>query len=175
METFLSLMGKKFLFYFGKLQQRLKALRSFFSTLITVESRCRHVQPSVMLEMFIYLSRGSTPAIIELCIIIMIFALHCRYCNTRVMKFDANGKLLKKWGNPSLGIEVPPANAFYIPHSVTLVEDKKEVCVADRENGRVQCFDYDGKFLRKLKPKEIGDRLFAISYSPKAGELVFSF
>ncbi|XP_064620125.1 peptidyl-glycine alpha-amidating monooxygenase-like isoform X3 [Lineus longissimus] len=96
------------------------------------------------------------------------------YCNTRVMKFDTNGKLLKKWGNPSLGIEVPPANAFYIPHSITLVEDKKEVCVADRENGRVQCFDYDGKFLRKLKPKEIGDRLFAISYSPKAGGVLYA-
>lgn len=90
------------------------------------------------------------------------------------MKFDTNGKLLKKWGNPSLGIQVPPANAFYIPHSVTLAEDKKEVCVADRENGRVQCFDYDGKFLRKLKPKEIGNRLFAISYSPKAGQLLSS-
>ena len=39
------------------------------------------------------------------------------------------------------------------------------VCVADRENGRVVCFDTDGKFVRALKPEGLGGRIFGISYS----------
>ena len=39
------------------------------------------------------------------------------------------------------------------------------VCVADRENGRVVCFDTDGKFVRALKPEGLGGRIFGISYA----------
>lgn len=32
---------------------------------------------------------------------------------------------------------------FNIPHGLALAEDRSEICVADRENGRVQCFNSD--------------------------------
>ena len=39
------------------------------------------------------------------------------------------------------------------------------ICTADRENGRVLCFDTDGKFVRNLQPEGFGGRIFGISYA----------
>ena len=37
--------------------------------------------------------------------------------------------------------EYPAENGeFFVPHSVSLIEDLNLLCVADRENERVQCF-----------------------------------
>jgi len=61
------------------------------------------------------------------------------YCNSRVMKFDKEGKLLTKFGRKNAGF--PAGNGqFNVPHSITLIEDLDLVCVADRENERIQCF-----------------------------------
>jgi len=61
------------------------------------------------------------------------------YCNTRIMKFDENGKLLTSFGSPNS--EYPAENGeFFVPHSLALIEDLNLICVADRENERVQCF-----------------------------------
>ena len=35
----------------------------------------------------------------------------------------------------------PTAYNFRVPHALALVESKNLICVADRENGAVQCFD----------------------------------
>uniref|UniRef100_A0A914XQF4 peptidylamidoglycolate lyase n=1 Tax=Plectus sambesii TaxID=2011161 RepID=A0A914XQF4_9BILA len=61
------------------------------------------------------------------------------YCNSRIMKFDKNGNLLTKFGGKNAGF---PAGAgqLNVPHSITLIEDLDLVCVADRENERIQCF-----------------------------------
>jgi len=61
------------------------------------------------------------------------------YCNSRVMKFDKNGKLIAKFGAPNS--DNPPKNGeFFVPHSLALIEDLNLLCVADRENERIQCF-----------------------------------
>uniref|UniRef100_A0A914C064 peptidylamidoglycolate lyase n=1 Tax=Acrobeloides nanus TaxID=290746 RepID=A0A914C064_9BILA len=61
------------------------------------------------------------------------------YCNSRIMKFDKDGKLLTSFGSPNS--EYPAENGeFFVPHSLALIEDVNLICVADRENERVQCF-----------------------------------
>ncbi|VDK87558.1 unnamed protein product [Onchocerca ochengi] len=61
------------------------------------------------------------------------------YCNKRIMKFDKNGKLLAEFGH-SNGLSGTVGNQFSIPHSIALIEDLNLICVADRENERIQCF-----------------------------------
>ncbi len=63
------------------------------------------------------------------------------YGNTRVMKFTANGQLVKMWGEPGKG-----PGQFDLPHSI-IVDAKNRVIVGDRENDRIQAFDLDGNRL----------------------------
>lgn len=59
---------------------------------------------------------------------------------------------------------------FQIPHSLVFAADKRELLVADRENGRVQCFVADtGEFVKEIKREEFGGEVFAVSYSPAQG------
>lgn len=59
-----------------------------------------------------------------------------------------------------------------VPHSLVFLPDRRELCVADRENGRIQCFLADSQeFVKEIKKKEFGGRVFAISYRPGGGEL----
>lgn len=59
---------------------------------------------------------------------------------------------------------------FRIPHSLTLVPEFGQLCVADRENGRIQCFRSEtGEFTREIKHKLFGRELFAVSYIPGNG------
>ncbi|KAJ8304293.1 hypothetical protein KUTeg_017876 [Tegillarca granosa] len=74
-----------------------------------------------------------------------------------------------------IGDGYPPAGALDIPHSLALAEDKQLICVADRENGRIQCFDLDGTFRKQVHHKsKFGTRLFAIDYTPLHGGLLFA-
>ena len=43
--------------------------------------------------------------------------------------------------------------------------------MADRENGRVQCFDLDGEFVKTVKPSEFGSRIFSTAYTKANGML----
>ncbi|KAF7632963.1 hypothetical protein Mgra_00007666, partial [Meloidogyne graminicola] len=61
------------------------------------------------------------------------------YCNSRIMKFDKEGKFLSQFGQPDSS-ETPKNGEFLVPHSLTLIEDLNLLCVADRENERIQCF-----------------------------------
>jgi len=61
------------------------------------------------------------------------------YCNSRIMKFDKNGNFLAKFGTKNAGYP-PGAGQLNVPHSITLIEDLNLICVADRENERIQCF-----------------------------------
>ncbi|KAK4321848.1 hypothetical protein Pmani_007385 [Petrolisthes manimaculis] len=104
------------------------------------------------------------------------------YCNSRVLKYNADGKLLFQFGKPTgtgLRISSPPPSSFFIPHALTLVSEEKdnpnEVCVADRENGRVQCFTVDqGKFTRQFHFTGWGSRLFSVAYTPARGGRLFA-
>ncbi|KAJ7423209.1 Peptidyl-glycine alpha-amidating monooxygenase [Willisornis vidua] len=94
------------------------------------------------------------------------------YCNSRIVQFSPNGLYLMQWGEEtSLGRARP--GQFHIPHSLALIPDFSQLCVADRENGRIQCFKLvTGEFTREIKHKSFGRELFAVSYVP--GGLLFA-
>lgn len=113
------------------------------------------------------------------------------YCNSRVIKYQvgaaagppdppqvtlaAGGRhqveKVTEWGKGAGPFTLKPAKFnFNIPHGLALAEDKNQVCVADRENGRVQCFDLDGKFVSSIQPAEFGSRIFSAAYTKAKGE-----
>jgi hypothetical protein len=62
------------------------------------------------------------------------------YGNSRVAKYDRNGRWIKNWG--SRGTE---NGQFNVVHGIA-VDASDNVYVADRENGRIQVFDAEGNF-----------------------------
>lgn len=99
------------------------------------------------------------------------------YCNSRILKYDKAGTLIREFGSSSIatfGTAEPGSGTFNVPHSMTLAEDKGLLCVADRENGRIQCFDLDGNFQLMIHSPEFGDRIFAVSYCRLHGGLLFA-
>lgn len=106
------------------------------------------------------------------------------YCNARILRFDEFGKYKNHWGHPttvpSLSLYsqidfggLPPPTMFNIPHKIVLIENYSDdvkllACVADRENGRVQCFDAPyGQFKFQIALEQFNGRVFSIAYSPK--------
>lgn len=68
------------------------------------------------------------------------------YNNTRVVKFNKDGKYLLEWGQKGeAGKETRPGY-FNTVHGV-VVDKNRRVYVADRANRRVQVFDENGKYL----------------------------
>ena len=56
-------------------------------------------------------------------------------------------------------------NAFNVPHSLALVPESNLVCVADRENGRIQCLStIDGTLKKMIKHPEFKTYIYAIAY-----------
>ncbi|KAL0963177.1 hypothetical protein UPYG_G00350720 [Umbra pygmaea] len=95
------------------------------------------------------------------------------YCNARILKFSPDGKYLSQWGAGSS--DRRRRVQFRIPHSLVFLPDKRELCVADRENGRIQCFVAEsGEFVKEIKKPEFGGEVFAISYSPVHGGLIYA-
>jgi len=83
------------------------------------------------------------------------------YCNSRVMKFDAEGKFVAKF-----------EDKLAIPHSLTLLEDRDLLCVADRENERVICIaaGLHGSQFGSVRHVIGGvGRVYAITASPSTG------
>ena len=63
------------------------------------------------------------------------------YGNSRVVKFNREGKYLLEWGKKGTA-----PGEFNLPHAVVL-DPRGRVLVSDRENRRIQIFDPTGKFL----------------------------
>nr|APL97851.1 peptidylglycine alpha-amidating monooxygenase variant 2 [Castor fiber] len=88
------------------------------------------------------------------------------YCNSRIVQFSPNGNFITQWGEES-SRSGPKPGQFSVPHSLALVPHLGQLCVADRENGRIQCFKTDTKeFVREIKHASFGRNVFAISYIP---------
>jgi DNA-binding beta-propeller fold protein YncE len=96
------------------------------------------------------------------------------YCNARFLEYTADGKKLREWGRLATlplkdfrarsSIRAP--GEFNLAHDISLGPDGI-LYVADRENGRLQWFDKDGKYLGE---KKFGGALFSVAHSP-SGDL----
>jgi DNA-binding beta-propeller fold protein YncE len=62
------------------------------------------------------------------------------YGNARILEYDAQGRRVRAWGSAGTG-----PGQFHLPHGITLRDGI--IYVADRQNGRIQRFDLEGKFL----------------------------
>ncbi|MDO8629677.1 MAG: hypothetical protein Q7R41_04230 [Phycisphaerales bacterium] len=76
------------------------------------------------------------------------------YANTRVVKFDKNGKYLMAWGERGGTGQrgAPPETRpgyFNNVHGIAVDPQTRQVFVNDRQNHRVQVFDENGKYLRE--------------------------
>ena len=75
------------------------------------------------------------------------------YANTRVVKFDKNGKYLLTWGQAgAAGRGAPPEKRpsyFNNVHGIAVDPMTRRVFVNDRGNHRVQVFDENGKYLNE--------------------------
>lgn len=65
------------------------------------------------------------------------------YGNSRVMKFDKDGRFIKSWGKKGTA-----PGEFDLPHTIA-VDRNGRVYVGDRENQRIQVFDSDGNFIKE--------------------------
>lgn len=100
-----------------------------------------------------------------------IFFVADGYCNSRIMKFDKDGKFLAKFGEEGWIWKNGKGSTLAIPHSLALIEEEDVLCVADREHHRVLCVNAGLK-----NPPQFGEivsvtngvyvgRIFGISYA----------
>lgn len=66
------------------------------------------------------------------------------YVNTRVVKYDRNGKYLLEWGKPGKG-----PGEFNLVHGISIDVDLQRVYVSDRSNSRIQVFDLEGRYVEE--------------------------
>ena len=64
------------------------------------------------------------------------------YGNSRVLEYTAKGRKVRGWGHSGTG-----PGEFHLPHAIQ-ISSAGTVYVADRENGRVELFDLNGRYLR---------------------------
>jgi DNA-binding beta-propeller fold protein YncE len=86
------------------------------------------------------------------------------YCNARVIEYDSTGRKVRQWGRPGTG-----PGEFNVVHAI-VVGPQGNLYIADRENGRLQWFDLDGKFLGQWK---FGGQLYNVAFNA-AGEMYVS-
>ncbi len=66
------------------------------------------------------------------------------YGNARILEYGTDGKRVREWGRRGTG-----HGEFNLPHGIA-VDERGTLYVADRENGRLQRFDLDGKYLSQI-------------------------
>ena len=64
------------------------------------------------------------------------------YGNGRVLEYTTRGKKVREWGSPGTA-----QGQFHLPHAIQ-VSAGGVIYVADRENGRIELFDLNGRYLR---------------------------
>jgi peptidylamidoglycolate lyase len=105
------------------------------------------------------------------------------YCNSRVIMFNEKGIYIKEWGErPDFGRQMfrrsglpwtPHPFEWNVPHKVVMKQDSPpEFCIADRENGRVQCVDVtSGDVVQSISKQSFNGKVYSISMSPSCGLL----
>jgi DNA-binding beta-propeller fold protein YncE len=69
--------------------------------------------------------------------------------NSRIVRFDSNGKVLTSWGTRSPDGELPPSAGTLIEPWGIAVDSEGRVYVADTWNHRIQKFDANGNFTKE--------------------------
>lgn len=91
------------------------------------------------------------------------------YCNSRVIKFNKHGEYITEWSSED---EKMPSH-FFIPHSLALNEKANLLCVADRENYRVQCFDLNGNNLLQIPLTEYGP-IYSVAFAANNESVLYA-
>ena len=68
------------------------------------------------------------------------------YENTRVVKFDKNGKFLMAWGKRGEEFKETRPDYFNVPHGIA-IDKQRRVYIADRSNRRIMVYDENGTFI----------------------------
>jgi FOG: PKD repeat len=76
--------------------------------------------------------------------------------NSRIQKFDSNGKFITKWGSEGTG-----NGQFNYPQGIA-IDSSGNVYVADVDNNRIQKFDKNGKFITKWGSKGTSNGQFDV-------------
>ncbi len=63
------------------------------------------------------------------------------YANARILEYTADGRRVREWGSAGSG-----PGQFHLPHAIA-VDENGVIYVADRENGRIERFDLEGRYL----------------------------
>jgi DNA-binding beta-propeller fold protein YncE len=87
------------------------------------------------------------------------------YGNSRIAKFDKNGRFVKSWGSRGTA-----QGQFNTPHTIA-VDAKGNVYVGDRGNKRLQVFDNDGNF--KTQYTHVGAP-WAVCITPGPHQFLYS-
>ncbi|XP_012217626.2 peptidyl-alpha-hydroxyglycine alpha-amidating lyase 1 [Linepithema humile] len=93
------------------------------------------------------------------------------YCNSRIIKFNKNGERILHWGRhwgagEPVYSQLPPPNAFLVPHALALASELNYIYVADRENGRILCFfASNGTFHKEYRHPAIGTKIYSVAYA----------
>jgi sugar lactone lactonase YvrE len=96
--------------------------------------------------------------------------------NSRVVKFDKDGKFIKAWGRRG-----DQPGEFNLPHTI-VIDSRGRVLVGDRSNNRIQVFDQEGNFIDQWMqfgtPSGMyvtpDDTLYVVDYNVKKGVFVGS-
>lgn len=72
------------------------------------------------------------------------------YYNSRIVVYDLAGKFIHSWGSKGYG-----KGQVQNPHGLAFDKEGR-LLVADRDNGRIQLFDKDGKYLDEWHNSELG-------------------
>jgi hypothetical protein len=86
------------------------------------------------------------------------------YGNSRVAKYDRNGKWIKNWGSTGTG-----EGQFRVVHGIQ-IDAANNVYVADRDNRRIQVFDTEGNF--KTQFRNVGSP-WAICITPPPRQFLY--
>ena len=86
------------------------------------------------------------------------------YGNSRVAKYDRNGKWIKNWGSTGTG-----EGQFRVVHGIQ-IDAANNVYVADRDNKRIQVFDTEGTF--KTQFRNVGSP-WAICITPAPRQFLY--
>ena len=66
------------------------------------------------------------------------------YGNARILEYSATGERVGEWGNRGTG-----PGEFNLPHAIA-IDENDVIYIGDRENGRIQRFERDGRHRRYL-------------------------